>query len=423
MTESSAAPPSSGRPVWRRNLVVLAGTQLLTVAAMSIVIPFIPFFVRELGVTDRAAVERWSGLIFSGPFLAAGLMSPVWGALGDRYGHKPMVVRAIVGLAVVNFLLYFVQTPLQFWILRLVQGTVTGFIPAALAITSATTPSDRLPEAMGKLNASAAAGRLAGPAAGGILAGILGYRDIFLLTGAMITVGAVAIVLFLENPPRAENRRRASPIENLRLAWRDVRMRFALGGLLATMVAASMVMPIFPLYVEDLLARAGDGGLAATTWTGIGFAVVAGFALIGSAGLGPVADRFGLKSVLVASLGVCSLALALHPLANSVAAMLVVRALLGIGIAGVQPVLISWISRGAPEGRGGGFAGLASAATIFGFFLGPGSGGWLANHVGVDGVFRVAAALVMLCGIVAAVVARQGGRGRDLQPLPSQMPR
>ena len=416
----SGSPP---RPIWRRNLVVLAGSQLVAVAAMSIVIPFIPFFVRELGVTDRAAVERWSGLIFSGPFLAAGLMSPVWGYLGDRYGHKVMVVRAIVGLAVVNFLLVFVQTPLQFWLLRLLQGAVTGFIPAALAITSASTPSEKLPEAMGKLNAASSAGRLVGPAVGGILAGILAFREIFVLTGSMIAVGAVVIVLFLKDSPRTEAREGVSPVGNLRLALEDVRMRFALSGLLITMVAASMVMPIFPLYVEDLLARAGGSTVAASTWTGIGFAVVAGFALLGSSFLGAVAERIGLKVVLCVALGICALALALHPVVNGIVAMLAVRALLGLGIAGVQPVLISMISRQAPAGRGGGFAGLASSATIFGFFLGPGSGGWLANHVGVDGVFQVAAGLIAICSVVASIVARREGRDREIRPVPTTVPR
>jgi hypothetical protein len=88
--------------VWKRNLVVLSVGQVVTISAMGIVIPLIPFFLRELGMTDRAALERWSGLVFAGPFLAAASMSPVWGFLGDRYGHKKMVVRAIVALAVVR---------------------------------------------------------------------------------------------------------------------------------------------------------------------------------------------------------------------------------------------------------------------------------------------------------------------------------
>jgi MFS family permease len=238
----------------------------------------------------------------------------------------------------------------------------------------------------------------------------------------MIAVGAVTIVLFLENPP-PRRAARGSIVGNLKIGWQDRRLRLALVGLLVSMVAVSMVMPIFPLFVEDLLARAGGRGLDAPTWTGIGFAVVAGFAMFGSAVLGPIAQRVGLKVVLIFALGVTSIALALHPFVDGIAGLLAVRALLGIGAAGVQPVLISMISREAPEGRGGGFAGLASAATIFGFFLGPGTGGWLANHVGVDGVFRIAGALAALCGIGAAIVARRRGSNREIRPLPMGLPR
>ena len=87
-------------------------------SAMGIVIPLIPFFLRDLGMTDRADLLRWSGLVFSAPFLAAATMSPVWGFLGDRFGHKKMVVRAVIGLAIVNLALVFVETPLQFFVLR-----------------------------------------------------------------------------------------------------------------------------------------------------------------------------------------------------------------------------------------------------------------------------------------------------------------
>ena len=165
-TPADGGAPNGAQPTWRRNLRILTISQFLAVTGMGIVLPFIPFFVRELGVTDRAAVERWSGLIFSGPFLAAGLLSPVWGHLGDRYGHRMMVIRAIIALAVVNFALVLVQTPLQFWLLRLLQGAVTGFVPAALAITSASPPALHLPAAMAGLHASAAAGRRS-PGGGG----------------------------------------------------------------------------------------------------------------------------------------------------------------------------------------------------------------------------------------------------------------
>lgn len=410
---------TAASPTWRRNLRVLSLSQFLAVAGMSIVLPFIPFFIRELGMTDRAAVERWSGLVFSGPFLAAGLLAPVWGYFGDRYGHRLMVVRAIWSLALVNVLLVFVQTPLQLWVLRIVQGMVTGFIPAALAITSASTPAAYLPGAMAHLQASASAGRLVGPAVGGVLAGFLPFRQIFLIVAALITVGAVLVVRYLEEPPRDAKPRHTSPAANLRFAWGDGPIRMGLLGLLAAMAAHSMVMPVFPLFVEDLLAGAGDAAL----WTGIGFGVVAGFTMLGSSVVGRIAKRVGLKVVLTSGLAITAVALAVHPFARTIPEMLGARALLGVGVAGVQPALYAMISRRAPAGAGGGIQGYASSAAIFGFFVGPFLGGWLANHVGVGGVFHIAAALAAACALFAAAVAKRRGRDREIPSVPDPLPR
>jgi DHA1 family multidrug resistance protein-like MFS transporter len=405
--------------VWKRNLVVLSAAQLVAISAMGVVIPLIPFFLRELGMTDRAALERWSGLVFSGPFLAAALMSPVWGALGDRYGHKKMVVRAIVGLAVVNLLLVFVDSPLQFFLIRLAQGVVTGFVPAALAITSASTPRDRLPDAMGKLAASASAGRLLGPAIGGVLAGFLAFRQLFLLVGLTIAVAAAFVTVFLTEPPSNPAAQVSSLTAPFRRAMTEWKLRLALPGLLVAMAGISMTMPIFPLYVEDLCRPGVDPKVI----TGVGFATVAGFALLSSALLGKVADHVGLKMLLVSSLTLAGVALVLHPLAVGIAPMLVLRALLGLSVAGIGPVLHAMIARAAPEGLRGGITGLANSAMILGFFGGPISGGWLANAVGVDGVFRVAAALTFACGVIAAIVARRVGREREIEPVAREVPR
>ncbi|MFN8178703.1 MAG: MFS transporter [bacterium] len=414
-----AVDPGAPRPTWRRNLRVLSAAQFVAVSGMGIVLPFIPFFVQQLGVTDRAAVERWSGLIFSAPFLAAGLLSPVWGWLGDRFGHRLMVVRAVFGLAVVNFLCVTVQSPLQFWVLRLLQGVVTGFLPAALAITSASTPPAMLPDAMAQLQASAAAGRLVGPALGGVLAGLLPFRQIFVVVGGLVTVGGVLVVRFLEEPPRDLTTPTPSPAVNFRFAMADGPIRLGLAGLLVSMGAVSMAMPVFPLFVQDLLGKGRDPAV----WTGIGFAVVAAFTIFGASFVGKVAERHGLKTVLLAGLGITAVALAAHPLARNIPAMLAVRALLGVGVAGMQPALFAMISRRAPEGAGGGIQGYASGASILGFFFGPFTGGWLANRVGVNGVFVVAGAIALACAAVTAGAAKRRGRDRAIPPILDQLPR
>jgi MFS family permease len=320
---------------------------------------------------------------------------------------------------VVNLALVFVQTPLQFCLLRFFQGAVTGFIPAALSITSASTPPDKLPGAMARLVASASAGRLIGPAVGGLLAGILPFRQLFLVVGIVIAIAAVVVSALLKEPPTTRAEKPVSAAGNLRWAFHDARMRLALPGLLLSMVGVSMVMPIFPLYVEDLLGGKGDP----KALTGVGFAVVAGATLLASTQIGWMAQRIGLKILLVCSLGVAAVALLLHVGLRAVAPMLAVRALLGIGTAGIGPVLQTMISRAAPEGTRGGMAGYASSATILGFFVGPLVGGWLANVVGMDGVFRVAAAVTAACAVGAAIIARRVGGDRRVLPVPEEIPR
>jgi DHA1 family multidrug resistance protein-like MFS transporter len=405
--------------VWERNLRVLSAGQLVTMSAMGVVIPLIPFILRDLGMTDRASLDRWSGLVFSGPFLAAALMSPVWGHLGDRFGHKKMVVRAIVGLAAINLALVFVRTPAQFYAVRLAQGVVSGFVPAALAITAATTPRERMPDAMGKLAASAAAGRLVGPALGGLLAAVCTYRQLFVIVGLTIGVAAWFVTAYLREPPRA------GPVEIvpwtavLRRTASDRSLRWSVVGLLVTMIGISMTMPIFPLYVEGLT----PGGVDPRVVTGVGFAVVAAFTLLTSLFLGRVSNRVGLKPLLVASLALAALALALHPHATRVVPMLALRALLGVAAAGIAPVLHAMVGRAAPEGMRGGVTGFANSATIFGFFAGPAGGGWIAARFGTAGTFRAAALVVLACGIAAAVAARRIGRDRAVPPYPWPIPR
>ena len=94
------APESGVNPYWRRNLYVCLFGSFVNMAGMTILLPFLPNYVRDLGVTDDKAVVFWSAAAFSASFLAAGLVSPIWGWLADLYGRKPMLVRASLGMAV-----------------------------------------------------------------------------------------------------------------------------------------------------------------------------------------------------------------------------------------------------------------------------------------------------------------------------------
>ena len=85
---------------WMRNLIVCAFGSFTTIVAMTLLLPFLPLYVEQLGATDHAAIVQWSGIAYGATFFTAALVAPLWGRLGDRYGRKLMLVRASLGMAV-----------------------------------------------------------------------------------------------------------------------------------------------------------------------------------------------------------------------------------------------------------------------------------------------------------------------------------
>ena len=148
------------------------------------VMPFLPFYLKELGVTDPDSVKIWSGLVFSAPFMVSALMQPLWGVLGDRYGRKPMVVRAMMALGAANIVMGFAQTAPQLLTLRFCQGFLSGFVAPSLALLSSCTPENRTGQAIGTLQSSLVTGMIVGPLLGGVLAHFFGYRPLFFGTGS-----------------------------------------------------------------------------------------------------------------------------------------------------------------------------------------------------------------------------------------------
>src|SRR5919202_857046 len=125
---------------WRRTAWVAAATQFFTLVGFGLGMPFLPMYVQALGVTERAEVALWSGVISGSAALAMAIMAPIWGVLADRYGRKPMLVRSMLGGSVVIGAMGFVGDVWQLEILRLIQGAVTGSQGAGAAPVSAATP-------------------------------------------------------------------------------------------------------------------------------------------------------------------------------------------------------------------------------------------------------------------------------------------
>jgi len=185
--------------LWRRNLTILWATQFLAMVGMNLVVPFLPFYIRELGVSDPDSLARWSGVAFAGPFFLSFLTIPIWGALGDRYGRKIMVVRAIFGLALSQALIGFAQDPMQLVLFRMVQGAISGFVASSLALVSTGTLREHIGYALGFMQSSTAGGMVLGPFVGGAPASMGGGIGISTVAVVLVTLEQLVVVNDVED--------------------------------------------------------------------------------------------------------------------------------------------------------------------------------------------------------------------------------
>jgi MFS transporter, DHA1 family, multidrug resistance protein len=389
----------------RANLWVISAAQFITLGGMTAVLPLLPLYLQEIGVSDRVALKYWTGALGSAPFLIAVFATPIWGAFADRVGHKPMVVRSVLGIALATVGMGFSSSPgaLLFW--RGVQGAVSGVFPAAVALISALTPAPRLSAALAVLQSARAAGALCGPVAGGLLADLVGIRPLFFGVGVLAVLTAVACSWVIEEDDvheRAQARARAG-----QASWRDILGEPATLGVLVLIALFQVTImsswPTLALYVEKLGVAADS--VASTT----GLVVfAAGLPATLTATLWARSGRrFGVERMLVASLvltGFSNLAVGLA--AGGIGPLMVLRAVSGFSMAGFVPLSFEWMNTRAPANARGRAAGLGSTAMMLGNVIGPLLGGWLAVHVSLPATFWVPGAGLGVVGLILAIFWR-----------------
>ena len=157
-------------------------------------------------------------------------------------------------------------------------------------------------------------------------------------------------------------------------------------------------LPLVPTYAKDLGASAATAGIivAAYSVTNLPGNIAAGYFL----------DRFGRRLPITTGLVVTALALAGYALANSPEALLAVRGLHGFAAAVLTPGAFAMLgdstqthSRARTMGRSA--AGIAVAAVV-----GPASAGILADRIGYEPVFLIAAALMAATAVIYIVGSR-----------------
>jgi DHA1 family multidrug resistance protein-like MFS transporter len=237
---------------WRSTLSVMFVAQLLSIVGFSFVLPFIPFYIREIGVTDEKLVPVWAGILGAAASLTMTIFSPIWGWVSDRYGRKPMVERAMFAGAVLTMAMGMVGDVYQLLFLRLLSGAFTGTISASISLVSSVLPVARLGFGLGLMQVAVFSGMSLGPWIGGMIADAVGYRLTFIAGGVMLHVGGLLVLTKAK-----ENFTRPSTASLKRTG--SMRALFAFPGFVSLMVvfflfhfSIQLAIPILPLFIEQV---------------------------------------------------------------------------------------------------------------------------------------------------------------------------
>lgn len=375
---------------WKQNLKVAWLGNFLTGTSFTLVMPFISVFVEELGV-GSGLVEYYAGLAVSTNALAAALMAPIWGSLADRYGRKPMMVRAAFAMIFTMGGMAFVPNVFWLLVLRVLNGVFTGYIPNATALIASQVPKDKTGYALGTLSTGAVAGNLIGPTLGGVLAEIFGVHTVFLLVGLLYAIVVLLTVLYIREDFVPIKKSDAMPVKDL---FAQIKDRQMMVGLFVTsmiiIAAAQSVVPILTLYVRHL-------GQTDNLLFVAGFIIsLPGMAsLVTSGYLGKLGDRIGNHRLLLMALTYSLLINVFCVFAQNPFQLGLLRFLYGFGTGALLPSVNSLLTKLTPKE---GISRIFSYNQLFnnlGSVVGPMMGSAVAAHMGYDWVFYLSSGLVL----------------------------
>lgn len=376
---------------WRKNLIIAWIGCFFTGASISLVMPFIPVYVEQLG-TPQDQVELFSGLAISVTAFAAAIVAPVWGNLADRKGRKIMMVRAAAGMTITMGSLAFVPNVYWLLIMRFFNGILSGYIPNATAMIASQAPKEKSGWALGTLSTGAIAGNLIGPSMGGALAQWFGMENVFIITGAVLLVTTIlTFFLVKEDFHPVEKKDLVSTKE---IFSKMDHFSILVGLFITTLIlqiGVTSISPILTLYIRQL---SGDINNVLFI-SGLIVSVAGVSAVLSSPKLGKLGDKIGNHKVLLAGLVLsfcCYLPMAF---VQTPLQLGILRFILGFSTGALMPSINTLISKITPQEGVSRVYSYNQMFSNFGQVLGPMLGSTVAHSFGYSAVFVVTSCFVL----------------------------
>ena len=393
-----------GMVPWKKNFIVVWFSQFLSIMGFSFAMPFAPFFMQELGVTDPAKLKMWVALFAAAAPVTLASRAPVWGLLADRYGRRIMLLRANFAAAVVVALMGTVHSAAALVGLRLLQGIFTGTVAAAQTMVSVHAPPHRRGFVLGALSGAVYSGGMTGAFVGGIYADWFGYRAAFYAAGVLLFLaGLLVLVGTREKFIRPDELGPMDPQpERMPREARTIVLPVLL------VITAIAFVRTFDSAFLPLLAQEIHGSISgASIWTGMLNAVGGIAGLLAAPLLGRLADRMPAPRLGKAAALGAGILMIPQGLAHGFPLLMSARFGTYFCTGGLDPVFQLWLSRITPEKRRGLVFGWSNTASAIGWIISPLISGGIAAQCGIRAVFFTGAGFFLLLIPLISMVVRK----------------
>jgi DHA1 family tetracycline resistance protein-like MFS transporter len=366
-----------------KQLAVLFAVVFIDLLGFGIVLPLLPTYGATFGVSPAAI-----GFLVTSFSLLQLVAVPLWGALSDRIGRRPVLIVGLVGSTASYLLFAYAASYWALLVSRIVAGAMGATIGVAQAYLADVTPPERRAHAMGMLGASLAMGFILGPALGGILSAH-SYALAGLVAAALCAANALAAFAWLPETPQHRASRPTGHVAVRSLAA-------PLAASLLVTAAFAVIHVTLPLFGQEVLHDT-------TRQMGMIFAYMGVIsALVQGGVVGRLAPRVGEKRLAAAGGLLLAAGLGSVPLAASHLMLFAMLGVLSAGSALATPSIYAVVSRRATPGQQGAALGLTQTAATTGRIIGPTVAGFLIGTHGMSAPFFAGASLATL-GVIAAM--------------------
>ena len=380
----------------RRNVLAAAGAGGIGFTGFTLVMPFLPLYIAELGTTDIGEIALWTGLTLGATPTVTAISAPLWGRVGDKYGSKILVIRSLIAFILTKAAMAFVTAPWQLFALRALLGVFAGYGALTISMAAQSVPKDRMAYAIGTVQTGHRLGPAIGPVVGGMLAPLVGLRNAFLVAALFYVAAMLLILVIYKDPPMA----RAA--DKARGGWsvfteliRQPGFLLALFVIFGLQTVDRSFGPVLPLFVSQV----GVPDERIPIVAGVLFSVAALSAAVGSQLAPRVLKRRTARQLIVTAAMTAAIALGAIVVAPSLLVLAVAIVIAGVAIGSSTTAIYSVAGGLLPaDAHATGF-GIMTTASLMGLAVSPVAAG-LIGSAGLRIVFVADVFLLVLLGLL-----------------------